>query len=71
LATQVQHASGNNPADSEENKSRREAVVGERGKVHLEAGDALLALTNESTAGMFLLSLLQLFAISQGSVRVN
>lgn len=32
-----------------ENKSRREAVMGERGKVSFEAGDALLALPINTT----------------------
>ena len=54
-----------NPADPRENKSRREAVVGERGKVPFEAGDALLALPIESTTSMFLLSPFWWFAISQ------
>ena len=62
LATQVQHASGKNPG---ENKSRREAVVGKRGKVHFETGVTLLALPIESTTGTFLLSPFQRFAVSQ------
>lgn len=42
-----------NAADSEESKSRREAAVEERGKMHLEAGNALL-ICFESTAGRLL-----------------
>ena len=44
--------------DPVEDKSRRDAAVGEKGKVHFEAEDALLALSVESTTRMFLLSLL-------------
>jgi len=51
-----------------ENKSRRDAMVGTRGKVHFEARDALLALPIASTAGVVLLSPFWLFAISQGSL---
>jgi len=47
---------GTNPADPGENQSRRVAAVGMKGKVPLEAGDALLALPIASTADMFLLS---------------
>lgn len=65
MAMQIQRASGRNPADRGEDKSRREAVVGERVKVHFEAWDALLALPIECTAGMFLLSSFWWFAASQ------
>ena len=41
------------PADPDKNKSKRESVMGEKGKVHFEAGDALLALPIASTAGVF------------------
>ena len=68
LATWVWCASGKKPADPQENKSRTEAVVGERGKEHFEAEDALLALPIESTAVMFLLSPFRLFTVSQGLV---
>ena len=43
-------------------------MVGERGKEHFEAGDALLALPIESTATTFLLSPFQQFTVSQGLV---
>lgn len=36
-----------NPAEPGENKSRRDAVVGEKEKVPFKAGDALLALLRE------------------------
>jgi len=67
LTVWVQCASGKNPEDPGENKSRREAAVGERGKVHLKAGDTLLALPIKSTASTVLLSP-ERFAVSQGSV---
>lgn len=54
LATQMQCANGKNPADPGQNKSRREVAVDQREKCHFEAGDALLTLSIESTAGMFL-----------------
>jgi len=44
-------------SDPEKNKSRRKSVMGERGKMHFEAGDTLLALPIASTTSMFLLSL--------------
>lgn len=56
MAAQAECARGKNPAAPAENRSRREAVLGERQKVHFEAGDALLALPIKSTASMFLLS---------------
>jgi len=59
---------GKYPADPEKNISGRESVVGERGNVHLEAGDSLLALPIASTANMFLLSPFPQFAVSQESV---
>jgi len=66
---QVQHASRKNPTNPRENKIRREAVVGERGKVHFEAGDSLLALPiKSSTSTFFFCSPFRQFAISQGSV---
>ena len=68
LAAWVQHASGENPADPGEDKSRREAVVGKSGKVHFEAVDSLLSLPIESTTSTFLCSPFQQFAVSQGSV---
>ena len=37
----VYSTSGKNPSDPEKSKSRRESLVGERGKVHFEAGDTL------------------------------
>jgi len=46
-------------------------VVGEKGKVHFEAGNVLLTLPIASTANMFLLSPFPQFAVSQGSVSNN
>lgn len=68
LSALMRHENRKNPADPEKNRIRRESVVSERGKVHLEAGDTLLAVPIESTASMFLLSPFWWFAISQGSV---
>lgn len=56
LAARVQCASGENPADPGEDKSRREAVVGKRGKACSEAADSLLALPIKSTTSTFLCS---------------
>lgn len=42
--------------DPGENQRRREAVVGVKGKVPFEAGDALLVLPISSTASLVLLS---------------
>lgn len=54
LAMQMQCTNGKYPSDPEKNKSKRESGVGERGKVHLEAGDALLALPIAFATTMFL-----------------
>jgi len=45
--------------------------MGERGNVHLVAGDALLALPIASTASLFLLSPFWWFVISPGSISNN
>ena len=54
LAMQMQCTNGKYPSDPEKNKSKRESGVAERGKVHLEAGDALLALPIAFATTMFL-----------------
>jgi len=51
LATQTRFASGKNPTDPGENKSRREAATGETGEVYFKTGDALLMVTIEPTSG--------------------
>ena len=45
--------------------------MGERGKVHFEKGDALLALPVTSTASIVLLSPFWWFAVSQESISNN
>lgn len=63
LDTWVERASGKKPTDLGENKSRREAAVGERGKVHFEVQDVLLVLSIKSIT--ILLFPFRLFAVSQ------
>lgn len=52
----VEHKWKKSPADPDKNKSKRESVMGEKGKVHFEAGDAPLALPIAPTAGVFPIS---------------
>ena len=61
LATQMWCTNGKNVADPEKNNSRIEFMMGERGKVHFEAGDALLALAVTSASSH--LSLLYFLAV--------
>ena len=71
LAMQMQCTNGKYPSDPEKNKSKRESGVGERGKVHLEAGDALLALPIAFATTMFFISLFLQIVGSRGSVNNN